>query len=169
MSSDNTKSNSTVAAAIQLPEEEYNLSEISVVESSYPTGKVIIIYLLFGGPIGGVILIAFMLVGSFNLRDFYLIFIGLVFGFVFGVIPATITGFLIAGFKFYRTFKELFWSAIIGACTTIVVTVFIVSDVSFVVFRLLIGATSAVLTGLFALPKISKNNFNKINIKDYDI
>lgn len=153
MSFNNTESNSTVAAAIQLPEEEFESNEKLVVENNYPTGKVILMYLLFGGPIGGAFLMSLVLLESFALEDFYLVFAGLFLGFIFGVIPATLAGFLIASFKLHRNAKGLLWSAIIGACTTIVVATSIAHDIEGVTFMMLIGVVSAVLTGLFALPR----------------
>lgn len=153
MSSNDIKKNATTAAAIQLPEEEFKLDETLVVESNYPTGKVILMYLLLGGPIGGAFLMSLVLIESFALEDFYLIFAGLFLGFVFGVIPATLAGFLIASFKLHRNTKGLLWSAVIGACTTTVVATFIANDIEGVIFITLIGVVSAILTGLFALPR----------------
>ncbi len=154
MLSSDIKKKATTAAAIQLPEEEFELDETLVTENNYPTGKVILMYLLFGGPIGGAFLMSLVLIESFALEDFYLIFAGLFLGFIFGVIPATLAGFLIASFKLHCNAKGLLWSAIIGACTTIIVAISIGSDALAILSVILIGAISAVLTGLFALPKL---------------
>ena len=153
MSSNDMKKNATTAAAIQLPKEEFELDETLVVESNYPTGKVILMYLLFGGPIGGAFLMSLVLIESFALEDFYLIFAGLFLGFIFGVIPATLAGFLIASFKLHRNAKGLLWAAIIGACTTTVVATSIAHNIEGVIFITLVGVVSAILTGLFALPR----------------
>lgn len=82
---------------------------------------------------------------------------GSIFGSIIGLLPATLAGFLIASFKLYHNVRGLLWSAIIGAGTTVIFASTIVHDDIFALISIvLVGATSAVLTALFALPKLQK-------------
>lgn len=156
-----TKQSNAVAAAIELPEEELVLThnshnETAANDNSYPTGKVIINYLLFGGPIGGSFIGLLLMIASARF-DLSYVLGGSAVGFIFGLIPATLTGFLIASFKLNRDFKGLLWSAIIGAGITFNLTNVIGSTISMLLILTVIGAFSAILTGLFTLPKPSNN------------
>lgn len=142
---------------------------------NYSKSSVIGAYLFFGGAIGGGLIglvVAMFIVLQAVLQNAVLqnivrsIMLALLtipgfafFGFIVGLIPATLTGCLVAHFKLYRNHKGLSHSAIISAIsTTICALLFIVfSDINFslaaCIFSVLIGSASGYLTGLFTLPR----------------
>ena len=143
---------------------------------NYSKSSVIGAYLFFGGAIGGGLIglvVAMFIVLQAVLQNAVLqnivrsIVLALLtissfafFGFIVGlIIPATLTGCLVAHFKLYRNHKGLSQSAIISAIsTTICALLFIVfSDINFsiavCIFSVLIGSASGYLTGLFTLPR----------------
>lgn len=147
---------------------------------NYPKANVIIAYLCFGGATGGGIIgliISIFLVLETVLSDNFLqkIIFTLVlallaipgfafWGLIIGFIPATLTGCLIARLKLYRNDKGLLQSAIIGVISTVICALLftVFSDTTFsfkffifVVFAAFLGAVSAYVVGLFALPKPS--------------
>ena len=142
---------------------------------NYSKSSVIGAYLFFGGAIGGGLIglvVAMFIVLQAVLQNAVLqnivrsIVIAVLaipgfafFGFIVGLIPATLTGCLVAHFKLYRNHKGLSQSAIISAIsTTICALLFIVfSDINFsiavCIFSVLIGSASGYLKGLFTLPR----------------
>lgn len=142
---------------------------------NYSKSSVIAAYLFFGGAIGGGLIgliVAMLGVLEAVLQNAVLqnimrsIVIAVLaipgfafFGFIVGLIPATLTGCLVAHFKLYRNHKGLSHSAIISAISTaICALLFIVfSDINFsiavCIFSVLIGSASGYLTGLFTLPR----------------
>lgn len=81
------------------------------------------------------------------------------FGFVIGLIPATLTGCLVAHLKLYRNYNDLLQSAIIGAISTVICALLLMvfSNSTFsltaCIFATMIGSISGYLTGLSVLPK----------------
>lgn len=142
---------------------------------NYSKSSVIGAYLFFGGAIGGGLIglvVAMFIVLQAVLQNAVLqnivrsIVLALLtissfafFGFIVGLIPATLTGCLVAHFKLYRNHKGLSQSAIIGAISTVICTLLIIgfSDINFsiavCIFSVLIGSASGYLTGLFTLPR----------------
>lgn len=143
---------------------------------NYSKSSVIGAYLFFGGAIGGGLIglvVAMFIVLQAVLQNAVLqnivrsIVIAVLaipgfafFGFIVGlIIPATLTGCLVAHFKLYRNHKGLSQSAIIGAISTVICTLLIIgfSDINFslaaCIFATLIESASGYLTGLFTLPR----------------
>ena len=126
-------------------------------DSSYPTGKIVKRYLLFGGAIGGVLILPFIAMQSksFDLKS---MLIGLPIDFIFVLLSAILTGFLIASFRLNRNAKGLLWSAVIGAGITFKTFSTMEFTTSTFIILTLMGAVSAVLTGLIALPNINNRD-----------
>lgn len=142
---------------------------------NYSKSSVIGAYLFFGGAIGGGLIglvVAMFIVLQAVLQNavFQNIVSSIVlavlviptfalFGFMIGLIPATLTGCLVAYFKLYRNHKGLSHSTIIGAISTVICTLLIIlfSDINFslaaCIFATLIGSFSGYLTALAVLPR----------------
>ena len=143
---------------------------------NYSKANVIASYLFFGGAIGGSLIgliIAIFLVSETILqndvwqnigRSIALAILAVpicgFFGFMIGLIPATLTGCLVASLKLYRNHKGLSYSAIIGTISTVICTLpfMVFNDIPFslaaYIFAAFIGSTSGYFTGLFVLPKV---------------
>lgn len=160
-------------------------SNISTSDKNYPTSTVITTYLFFGGAIGGGVIgliLSMLLVletiveGGFPQKIvFNLVLVlftipGFAFlGFFVGLVPATLTGVLVARSKLYRNDSGLSQSVIIGALSTSMyaflpivfgVSIFSFKFFIFMAFAAFIGAVSSYLTGLSALPKCSLDSSN---------
>lgn len=142
----------------------------AVTVTSYPKDKVLEKYFLFGGVMGGVVLIPILLVisiiegKSFRLVDIFGVFIiTIVFaiaGFIFGSIPALVTGLIICRFKIYfNSIIKIIPLFTIGFFSTFICMIWLTLNRSFIDMILAyypfycIGGLSAVVTGWFALPK----------------
>ena len=143
---------------------------------NYSKANVIASYLFFGGAIGGSLIgliIAIFLVSETILqsdvwqnivRSIVLaalaVPICVFFGFMIGLIPATLTGCLVASLKLYRNHKGLSYSAIIGTVSTVICTLLfmVFNDIPFslaaCIFAAFIGSASGYFTGLSVLPKV---------------
>lgn len=158
---------------------------------NYPKANVITAYSLFGGVIGGgligLIVSVFMVLEAILQSDgvsqsvtrslmlaLLVIVICALFGFVLGLIPATLTGWITARLKLYRNDKGLLQSTIIGAISTVIYSLpfmvlsDLVSSFAAYVFVIVIGSASAFITGLLALPKACKSRFDKKDEKEQD-
>ena len=145
---------------------------------NYPKVNVITAYLCFGGAMGGGLIgliLAMLLILEAVLENYFLqkIIFTLVLalltipscaflGLIIGLIPATLTGFLVARLKLYRNDRGLSQSAIIGSLSTIIYAFLPIAftDITFsfgffifIVFAAFIGGVSGYLTGLSVLPK----------------
>ena len=142
---------------------------------NYSKANVIASYLFFGGAIGGSLIgliMAMLMVLEAVLQSDVLqnivrsivlavlaVPICAFFGFMIGLIPATLTGCLVASLKLYRNHKGLSYSAIIGTISTVICTflLMVFNDIPFsfaaCIFAALIGSSSGYFTGLFVLPK----------------
>lgn len=118
----------------------------------YPTGKIVKKYLLVGGCISGVIMMPLITMQSKDF-DLKIMLAGLPITFIFVLLSTTLAGFLIASFKLHLNAKGLLWSAIIGAGITFKTFSTMEFTTSILIILILIGAVSAMLTGLIALPK----------------
>ncbi|MGP5548086.1 hypothetical protein [Psychrobacter alimentarius] len=141
---------------------------------NYPTASVITSYACFGGAIGGGLIgliMAMLMILECILERVFLqkivssIVLGALaiptfalFGFVIGLIPATLTGCLVAHLKLYRHYNDLLQSAIIGAISTVICALLLMvfSNNTFsltaCIFATMIGSISGYLTGLSVLP-----------------
>ncbi|WP_352310810.1 hypothetical protein [Psychrobacter sp. W2-37-MNA-CIBAN-0211] len=141
--------------------------EFSTVKApSYPKGKVIGIYGLLGGAIGGFIVFLYMLVIDGNifrqeLTDiFKMLLASIVGGFFFGLLPTLVAGLTICKLKIvFDSILKIVPLFFIGFFSTFIFSVWIIATDVFlekIMFGLvfsLIGGVSAVITGLIALPK----------------
>jgi len=144
-------------------------SSSTVTISNYQKGKVIGLYGLLGGAVGGLIIASYIIVlsvieGSSSLQeipDFITILaVGAVFGLPVGLLPALLTGYSAYRFKIYfDSAKKILPLFAIGLFSTFILSVWImphetVSEkiISALLFSL-IGGASAIVTGLIALPK----------------
>ena len=141
--------------------------EFSTVKApSYPKGKVIGIYGLLGGAIGGFIVFLYMLVIDGNifrqeLTDiFKMLLASIVGGFFFGLLPTLVAGLTICKLKIvFDSILKIVPLFFIGFFSTFIFSVWIIATDVFlekIMFGLvfsLIGGISAVITGLIALPK----------------
>ena len=128
-------------------------------KSTYPTAMVVWLYTLSGGIIGGILLGLIFFIWF----DFFLItLIAMSFGFLIGLLSAFITGTALAYGQFYRHKKSLPIAFAIGFLVTMILAMAVMfflnslMEQEAIIFCLLIGLTggvSAVLTGLFVLPK----------------
>ncbi|MGP9636119.1 hypothetical protein [Psychrobacter sp. AOP3-A1-26] len=138
--------------------------------TNYPKGKVIGVYGLLGGAIGGLIVFLYMIVMfvidgnifSQELTDiFKMLLASIVGGFFFGLIPSLIAALITTKFKIYFDLKleEIVSLFFIGLFSAFIYIVWFTVDKEFmdaVVGTILfccVGGTSAVIIGWFALPK----------------
>ncbi|UNU74180.1 hypothetical protein LU293_04620 [Moraxella nasovis] len=88
----------------------------------YPTAKIIILYPLLGGVVGGVLSLPYFLFNlTVNTQDGYflvifeMIFLVLIFSFVVGLLPALLAGIMMVIFKIHvGNFKSYFKAFVIG-------------------------------------------------------
>lgn len=142
---------------------------------NYPKANVITAYSSFGGAIGGgvigLVMAMFMVLEAVLqsaasqgiVRSLVLALLTIptfaFFGSLLGLIPAILTGCLVAGLKLYRNDKGLSQSAIIGTISTVICTLLLMVLNNFTfslaacIFATVIGSISGHLTGLFFLPK----------------
>ena len=144
-------------------------SSATVTVINYPKGKVIGIYGLLGGAIGGLILISYIIVitivkESISVNDaldfIKMLAAGAVFGFFLGLLPAFLTGYCASKLEIYfDSIRKVFPLFIIGFTSTFLCIVwFILESASIdsvigIVLFCCIGGASAIVTGLIALPK----------------
>ena len=138
----------------------------TVTVTNYPKGKVIGVYGLSGGAIGGLIVFLYMLVIDGNifrqeLTDiFKMLLASIVGGFFFGLLPTLVAGLTICKLKIvFDSILKIVPLFFIGFFSTFIFSVWIIATDVFlekIMFGLvlsLIGGASAVITGLIALPK----------------
>lgn len=138
---------------------------------SYPTSTIVSLYALFGGFIGGM-QVGVLAIGSNldtpkELPEFLgtLLFFG-IFGVFVGLIPATITGFVIAKLKLYKNIWRHYLiialigfvpSALCGVCLILMDGIHQGQKLTDIIIFFgalgMIGAMSALLLALFVLPK----------------
>ena len=141
-------------------------SNDTVTVTNYPKGKVIGVYGLSGGAIGGLIVFLYMLVIDGNifrqeLTDiFKMLLASIVGGFFFGLLPTLVAGLTICKLKIvFDSILKIVPLFFIGFFSTFIFSVWIIATDVFlekIIFGLvlsLIGGASAVITGLIALPK----------------
>ena len=141
-------------------------SNDTVTVTNYPKGKVIGVYGLSGGAIGGLIVFLYMLVIDGNifrqeLTDiFKMLLASIVGGFFFGLLPTLVAGLTICKLKIvFDSILKIVPLFFIGFFSTFIFSVWIIETDVFlekIIFGLvvsLIGGASAVITGLIALPK----------------
>ena len=137
--------------------------------TNYPKGKVIGVYGLLGGAIGGLIVFLYMIVmfvidGNIfrqELTDiFKMLLASIVGGFFFGLLPTLVAGLTICKLKIvFDSILKIVPLFFIGFFSTFIFSVWIIATDVFlekIMFGLvfsLIGGVSAVITGLIALPK----------------
>ncbi len=84
--------------------------------------------------------------------------ISVVVGFIFGLIPSLFAGWIIAQIKVYRNGKGLLTIFVIGGFISMA---FLASSETLLIVKAMIGGISALIIGVFALPKpIIDNNIN---------
>ncbi|MGE6361747.1 hypothetical protein [Psychrobacter glacincola] len=145
-------------------------SNDTVTVINYPKGKVIGIYGLLGGAIGGLILFLYIAIGmsidiGIPLRDSLLFVkmapVFILVGFFGGLLPALLAGYIVSKFEIYfHSVAKVFPLFIIGFISTFLFVVwFMIGDgsvnssmTSDILFCCNVGV-SAIITGLIALPK----------------
>lgn len=142
----------------------------------YPSSYVIAVYALLGGPTGGLVIgLLYCIISILNQRDFTLMLQFVIFaifiGFVVGIIPAMLTGIVLAYNEMTISKVNNFITYLMIALTGFIVTVgYIIvlwimlsgfpkyTDMSSVAGLMgvfgLIGAFSAIIVGKIVLPKI---------------
>lgn len=147
-----------------------NIESSSIVTiSNYPKGKVIGLYGLLGGAIGGLITASYIIVlsvieGRSSLQDIpnfiTILAVGSVFGLPVGLLPALLTGYSAYKLEFYfdsiRKVLPLFTIGFVSTFLCIVWFILKSNSIDSVVNIMLvccIGGASAIVTGLIALPK----------------
>ena len=137
--------------------------------TSYPRGKVIGVYGLLGGVVGGLILFLYIAIGmsidiGIPLRDPLLFFkmapAFILVGFFGGLLPALLTGYVVSKLKMYfDSVAKVFPLFMIGFMSTFLFVVwFMIGDgsadstTSDILFCCN-GGVSAIITGWFVLPK----------------
>lgn len=141
----------------------------TVTVSNYPKGKVIGLYGLLGGAIGGLIIplcisVLSVIEGSASIQDvpdfIKMLAAGTVFGFFLGLLPALLTGYSAYKLEIYfDSIRKVFPLFAIGFMSTFLCIVWFllesysIDSVIGVVLFCCIGGASAIVTGLIALPK----------------
>lgn len=155
----------TDAASMQLFQDELAFTQPvqdpqSTNDKGYPTSSVIMKYLFFGGPIGGGLIGLLIAIFFGNVAAVSIIPIAMIYGLGLGLIPALLTGIGAAYFKLKRSYRGLGCVAILGAVITIIyASLFVIwghvgpSYAAILAASVVLGALSALLTGLFSLPK----------------
>ena len=138
--------------------------------TSYPRGKVIGVYGLLGGVVGGLILFLYIAIGmsidiGIPLRDPLLFFkmapAFILVGFFGGLLPALLTGYVVSKLKMYfDSVAKVFPLCIIGFMSTFSFVVWFMigdgsvnSSMTSDILFCCNGGVSAIITGLIALPK----------------
>ena len=137
--------------------------------SNYSKGKVIVLYGLLGGAVGGLIIasykiVLFVIEGSSSLQDIpnfiTILAVGAVFGIPVGLLPALLTGYSAYKLEIYfDSIRKVFSLFVIGFMSTFLCIVWFMlesySTDSIINIMLIccIGGASAIVTGLIALPK----------------
>ncbi|MBH0063613.1 hypothetical protein [Psychrobacter sp. SZ93C1] len=142
---------------------------VIVPSSSYPKGKVIGLYGLLGGAIGGLITFSYIIVLSVikegasiqDVPDFIkMLAAGAVFGFFLGLLPALLTGYSAYKLEIYfDSIRNVFPLFAIGFMSTFLCIVWFMLEsystdsIINIILICCIGGASAIATGLIALPK----------------
>lgn len=145
-------------------------SNATITVPSYPRGKVIGVYGLLGGVVGGLILFFYIAIGisidiGIPLRD-SLPFVKMaptfiLVGFFGGLLPALLTGYIVSKFKIYfNSVAKVFPLFIIGFMSTFLFVVWFMigdgsvnSSMTSDILFCCNGGVSAIITGWFVLPK----------------
>ncbi|MCH1783164.1 hypothetical protein [Psychrobacter glaciei] len=145
-------------------------SSATVTVPSYPKGKVIGLYGLLGGVVGGLILFLYIAIGmsidiGIPLRD-SLLFVKvapafILSGFFGGLLPALLAGYIVSKFKIYfNSVAKVIPLFIIGFMSTFSFVVWFMigdgsvnSSMTSDILFCCNGGVSAIITGLIALPK----------------
>lgn len=151
----------TDAASMKLSQDELAFTQpVQDNDKGYPTSSVIMKYLFFGGPIGGGLIGLLIAIFFGNVAAVIIIPIAMIYGLGLGLIPALLTGIGAAYFKLKRSYRGLSCVAILGAVITIIYAALFViwghvgpSYAAILAASVVLGALSALLTGLFSLPK----------------
>lgn len=138
--------------------------------SIYPRNKILAIYGLLGGAIGGLIYsssitMLFLVEGDLSLQelpDVIKMLLALVFfGFSIGLLPALLAGFVIGRLQIcFDSIKKIVPLFVIGFISTFIFMIWFALDENAITFTTsilsfcCIGGISAVITGWFALPKL---------------
>jgi len=167
------KHDKPMAEALHLSEEDLRPTpEVAQVDCAkcleYPRFTVAWVYACSGGAIGGGLIGFWVTLLSQNIFMLWLVIVGAIFGIVLGFIPAVVTGLIVAYFKLYRNGKGLFWAGVIGTFVTLSVVLTVTPSLSALIPAVFVGGFSAVLTGLFTLPKACKTSFDNVSKKDHD-
>ena len=145
-------------------------SSATVTVINYPKGKVIGIYGLLGGAIGGLILFLYIAIGmsidiGIPLRDSLLFVkmapVFILVGFFGGLLPALLAGYIVSKFEIYfHSVAKVFPLFIIGFISTFLFVVWFMigdgsvnSSMTSDILFCCNGGVSAIITGLIALPK----------------
>ncbi|MDN6275105.1 hypothetical protein [Psychrobacter sp.] len=136
---------------------------------SYPKGKVIALYGVLGGAVGGLIIASYTSVRSViergasihEVADIIVVLsVATVFGSILGLLPALLTGYIAYKLELYfDSIRKVLPLFVIGfMCTFLCVFWYILGSYSTdsainIILICCIGGTSAIVTGLVALPK----------------
>ncbi len=135
------------------------------IKTEYPKREVINQFVQFGGAIGGLFIWLTVVLpnilfknNGFNVVDVlnttWLLGLSIVFyiffGFILGLLPALLTGWIVAQINVYRNYIGLLTSLVIGSF--IGFTFLSVIELPLII-QILTGGVSALITGLTILPK----------------
>ena len=135
------------------------------IKTEYPKREVINQFVQFGGAIGGLFIWLTVVLpnilfkyNGFNVVDVlnttWLLGLSIVFyiffGFILGLLPARLTGWIVAQINVYRNYIGLLTSLVIGSF--IGFTFLSVIELPLII-QILTGGVSALITGLTILPK----------------
>lgn len=174
-------SSDEVLFSVELPQDKLTLTKRTLkasdedplkasdeVRGSYSASTVIMLYLFFGGPIGGGLIGLAIVLGTGELGAILFIPIGMIFGVVLGLIPATLTGILAVYFKLTSDSKGLIGVSLIGAITTaLYVLGYMVignhlssfaSTIAVIIESAIFGSVCGLLTGWLFLPKSDRHH-----------
>lgn len=138
---------------------------VNRIKTEYPKREVINQFVQFGGAIGGLFIWLTVVLpnilfknNGFNVVDVlnttWLLGLSIVFyiffGFILGLLPALLTGWIVAQINVYRNYIGLLTSLVIGSF--IGFTFLSVIELPLII-QILTGGVSALITGLTILPK----------------
>lgn len=147
---------------IQYEQNAYATAETKSDAEPYPNAKVFVTFSVFGGGLGGLLIILVAAIISLDLRPLLLVIYAIPVGILIGTIPAIITGFVITKLKLrLLSIQDYFKVALVGFFVTAVLSSFLLfsthDGVEAVLGLSITGAVSSMILGHLSLPKYKEN------------
>lgn len=125
-------------------------------QPEYPNGRVIFVFALAGGALSGLLAILFAsALDGFkdDMGGWYglIVIAAVLYGAVFGSLPATLCGLALARRRSTRSWKNVGWAAMVGGVSMLLMAVWIPREVA--ILAILAASASAGILAAVVLPK----------------